>query len=67
VKNKLVPLVLVLLLTSCGGMKLATNSGYSITPKVKTESELKKANNAKIVFGIIILISLFIGDRLKVI
>ncbi len=66
-KKKLATIVLVLMLTSCGSMKLATNSGYSMTPKVKTESELKKSNNNKLAVGIFILISLFIGDRLKVI
>ena len=38
-----------------------------VLPKQKTESELKKSNNDKIVLGIIILISIFIGDQLKVI
>jgi hypothetical protein len=64
-KRKLI--VMALVLSSCGSMKLATNSGYTYAPKTKTETELKKEKNDKITFGIIILIALFIGDRTKVI
>ena len=66
-KKKVFIFTLVLSLTSCGSMKLATQSGFTFTPKIKTEKELKNSANNRIALGIFILLFIFIGDRIKVI